>query len=59
MSRQVILNMKDGRVDIPVHLQEGFLSPILEWLRDQGNQEAADADVGFLLYQIPDSLHKC
>ena len=53
---QVVLLLRDGRLEIPVQLQEGFLAPIMDWLRNQQEVEGSNDDIVNPMYHIPDTL---
>lgn len=48
--------MRDGRLEIPVQLQDGFLAPVMDWLREQQEIEGSNDDIVNPMYHIPDTL---
>lgn len=52
----MVLLLRDGRLEIPVQLQDGFLAPVMEWLREQQEIEGSNDDIVNPMYHIPDTL---
>lgn len=47
------LEVKSGRVRIPEQFQQGFLRPVIDWLRGQQEAEGA-SNPEFPLFEFPD-----
>lgn len=52
----MVLLLRDGRLEIPVQLQDGFLAPVMDWLREQQEIEGSNDDIVNPMYHIPDTL---